>query len=563
MHQKPWLNHYPQGVPAEIDSHQYNSLVEIFIESCKQHADKPALMNFGSQISFTNLLKQAENFAAYLQQELHIKKGDRVAIMLPNVMQYHVVMFGILMTGAIVVNVNPLYTPREVEHQLLDADVSSIIVLANFAKTLEEVLPKLPLKNIIVTEIGDMLGPVKSKVVNWVVKHIKHMVPAFQLPNVKYLSDVLKRGSQQKYQAVSINVDDIAFLQYTGGTTGLAKGAILSHGNIISNVMQGLTWLNQKVNYGSVIVLTPLPLYHIFSLTICAFCIVKLGGMSVLITNPRDLNHFVKEIKHIDFTFIVGINTLFNALINHPEFVKRDFSNMRLTISGGMTTQKKIADQWQKITGSPIIEGYGLTETSPMVTINSPDIAGFTGSIGMPIPSTDVIILDEKDQELPIGQAGELCVKGPQVMKGYWQKPEETQKVFTPDGWLRTGDIAKMDENGMFYLVDRKKDMIVVSGFNVYPNEIEEVLAAHPAVLEVAVIGVENEKTGEAVKAFVVLRKGMTLTKEDLLDYCKRELTPYKIPKFIEFRQELPKSNVGKILRRMLKEEEVKFKKAI
>lgn len=544
MDDKIWQKRYPPGVPTEIDPNQYASLLELFESSCQLHAEFPAFSNLGVKLTYKELEEKSRAFAAYLQQGLKLEQGDRVAIMLPNLLQYPVVLFGILRAGLVVVNINPLYTAHEVTHLLDSSDAETIIVLANFAKTIEVAHPRTSLKNIIVTEVGDFFGGMKKCLVNFVVKHIKRMVPAYRLPNVLSLNEVISKGECLNYQKPNVSGDDLAFLQYTGGTTGHPKGAMLSHRNMVSNVLQCKAWVGEVIGRpGEDIVLGALPLYHIFSLTVCCMTFMALGGECLLITNPRDMNDFLKTLSKIPVSIFIGLNTLFNGMLHHPRFSKANFSRLKLTVAGGMAMQASVANEWQKHTGVPILQGYGLTEASPVVTINPVYLKEFSDSIGLPIPSTDVEIRD-----------GELCVKGPQVMQGYWNQPQETDKVIDKNGWLLTGDIARMDDEGFIYIVDRKKDMILVSGFNVYPNEIEEVLSAHPGILEVAVVGVPNEDTGEAVKAFIV-KKDAFLTEADVIAFSKQSLTGYKIPKLIEFRSDLPKSNVGKVLRKDLRDE--------
>lgn len=552
MSERFWSQYYPSDVPADIDPHAYESLVDLFEKSCAKFSDCSAISNYGCSLTYAQLNEKSRHFAAYLQNKLGLQKGARVAIMLPNILQYYVALFGILRAGLIVVNVNPLYTPHELEHQLLDSGAKTILVMSNFAHTLEQAIPNLHLEHIIITNMGDLFPFPKAQVVNFMVKHIKKLVRPYRIPQAISFNQLMKVGETMAFNKVDIQYQDIAFLQYTGGTTGISKGAILSHGNMLANVEQTLAWFGNALKPGEEVIMTPLPLYHIFSLTVCALTFIKIGGVSVLITNPRDISHFIKELAHVKFTVFVGINTLFNALVNQPDFAKCDFSHLRLTVTGGMALQQVVADKWHKITGNHILEGYGLTEASPVVAVNPGNISGFTGSVGMPLPSTDVSIHDEDGNEIPMSEDGELWVKGPQVMSGYWRHDGETKKVLSADGWLKTGDIAHLDEKGLIYIVDRKKDMILVSGFNVYPNEVEAVIAEHPGVLEVAVIGIADEHSGEAVKAFVV-KKDPSLTAEQIVLFCRKSLTGYKIPKFIEFRDELPKSNVGKILRRKLR----------
>ncbi|HAU0796006.1 TPA: AMP-binding protein [Legionella pneumophila] len=552
---KRWFEQYQNGVPHEIDASQYLSLISLFNESCNSYASRAAYSNLGTEITYAELDSLSRNFAAYLQQ-LNLEKGARVAIMLPNVLQYPVAIFGVLRAGYVVVNTNPLYTADEVIHQMNDSGAEVIIVLANFAKTIEKALPSMPsVKHVIVTQLGDLFPSFKRFIVNFVVNHIKKLVPAFTIPHAVAFNYVLSEGKQATLHRVELNHDDIAFLQYTGGTTGVAKGAILTHGNLIANVMQAYTWISPLGVSNQDVIVTALPLYHIFSLTANCLTFMKIGAKNILITNPRDMGHFIDQIKNSGFTAITGVNTLFNALLNHPKFKEIDFSKLKLALSGGMALQKSVSLKWSEMTKTRVLEAYGLTETSPAVTINPMYLEGYNGSIGLPLPSTDVSIRDESGKEVPIGTSGELCIKGPQVMPGYWKRPDETALVFTKDGFLKTGDIARMDEEGFIYLVDRKKDMIVVSGFNVYPNEVEQIIGMHPGVLEVGVVGIVDEESGERVKACIV-RKDSTLTAEQIINHCKEHLTAYKIPKVVEFFDELPKTNVGKILRRALKNQE-------
>jgi long-chain acyl-CoA synthetase len=550
---KRWFEQYQDGVPHEIDPSQYSSLVALFKDSCTKYANKIAYSNFGTEITFKELDELSRDFAAYLEQ-LKLKKGSRVAIMMPNLLQYPIALFGILRAGYVVVNTNPLYTTDEVIHQMNDAGAEAIIVLANFAKTIEKALRSMPsLKHIIVTQIGDLFPTVKRAIVNFVVKHIKKMVPSYSIPHAVDFRYTLLEGKQSTLHHIELDHDDIAFLQYTGGTTGVAKGAILTHGNLVSNLLQAYSWIAPALTEDEVIV-TALPLYHIFSLTANCLTFIKIGAKNILITNPRDMKHFIKEIKHSGFTTITGVNTLFNGMLNHPKFKEVDFSKLKLSLSGGMALQKSVAMRWKEVTKTPILEAYGLTETSPAATINPMSLADYNGSIGLPLPSTDIVILDNDENEVPIGNSGEICIKGPQVTSGYWNRPDETALVFTKSGYLKTGDIGKMNEEGFIYIVDRKKDMLLVSGFNVYPNEVEQVIGMHPGVLEVGVIGVYDKDSGERVKACIV-KKDPNLTVEDVIAYCREHLTPYKVPKIVEFFNELPKTNVGKILRRALKEQ--------
>lgn len=550
-----WLKSYPAGMPAEISSSPYSTIPDMFEQSCQRFADKKAVTNLGVSLTYKQIDQLSKQFAAYLQQDLGLKKGDRFAIMMPNILQYYIAMFGALRAGLIVVNVNPLYTPRELSFQLKDSGAKSIIILANFAHVLEKVLPEHPMENIIITELGDLFPSPKRQLVNFVVKYVKKMIRPFTIPSSIAFCHAIKKGSALSLTPIILKGEDIAFLQYTGGTTGVAKGAMLSHDNLVANARQCIIWSDGKMRVGQEIVITPLPLYHIFSLTISCMAVMIIGGEVVLITNPRDIPNFVKEISKIPYTMMVGINTLYNALIHNDAFRKLDFKHLHLSISGGMATQAIVADAWNQLTGCYILEGYGLTEASPVLCINPFTLDKFTHSIGLPVPSTLVSIRNDNNVEVPLGEEGELCAKGPQVMKGYWNREDETKKTFTEDGWLRTGDIAKMDEHGYIFLVDRKKDMIVVSGFKVFPNEIEEVLAAHPGIKEAAAIGVPDESSTEAVKVFIV-KDDPNLTEADVVNYCKENLTGYKRPKHIEFTNELPKSNVGKILRRKLREQE-------
>ncbi len=547
-----WLASYQQGVPEEININEHTSLAALFEDSCRKFSHQIAYVNMGYNLSYEALEQKSQQFASYLQQ-LGLNRGTRVALMMPNLLQYPIALFGALRAGYVVVNINPLYTVDETIHQLNDSRAEVIVVLANFAKTIEKALAQLhSLKHIVVTEIGDALPPIKRLVVNAVVNYIKKLVPPYYLPSAIPYNTALKIGAQHPFKPVKLSHKDMAFLQYTGGTTGIAKGAILTHGNMVANVLQAYAWiLPLKIGAHDTLI-TALPLYHIFSLTANCLTFIKAGAKNVLITNPRDLSAFIKTIKYSGFTAITGVNTLFNALLNHPKFCQIDFSQVKLALVGGMALQKTVALKWTELTKTRILEAYGLTETSPAVTINPLYLETYNGSIGLPIPSTDISIRDEKGYEVPLGEVGELCIKGPQVMPGYWQRPDETALVFTSDGFLMTGDIARVDEKGFVYLVDRKKDMILVSGFNVYPNEVEQVISMHPGVLEVGVIGVDDKDSGERVKACIVKRDPQ-LTAEQIIAYCREHLTAYKIPKIIEFYNELPKTNVGKILRRALK----------
>lgn len=549
--EKIWLKSYQASVPQDINPDHYASLGEMFEETCKKYAHKNAFVNHGTYLSFESLEAKTKAFAAYLQQALHLKKGDRFAIMMPNLLTYPIALFGALRAGLIVVNINPLYTPRELEFQLKDSGAKTLLVLENFAHTVESVLKEVPLEHIIVAKPGDEFPFPKSVLANFIVRYIKKMIPKWSIPNAISYQQVLEQGKKLTYQKPSITGDDTAFLQYTGGTTGIAKGAMLSHRNLLANIEQATAWIRPVIQENEIII-TALPLYHIFSLTANCLIFFKIGGLNVLIPNPRDMKSFIKELRQYPFTAITGVNTLFNALLNNEKISTVSFSSLRLSLGGGMAVQRTVAKKWKERTGSTLLEAYGLTEASPAVTINPMNLPDFNGSIGLPLPSTDVSIRDEEGNELPLNTAGELWVKGPQVTQGYWHQKIETERAFK-NGWLATGDICKMDEKGFLYLIERKKDMIVVSGFNVYPNEVEDVIALHPGVKEVAVVGKKTEQ-GEQVKAFIVKRDPQ-LTQEDIIKHCREQLTPYKIPKEIEFREELPKTNVGKILRRALKEE--------
>ncbi|MDC7691536.1 long-chain-fatty-acid--CoA ligase [Vogesella indigofera] len=550
--EKIWLKNYQAGVAHEIDINEFQSVVEVFERSVNKFRDRPAMACMDKILSYGELDTLSANFASYLQNTLQLAKGARVAIMMPNLLQYPVAVFGILRAGCTVVNVNPLYTPRELEHQLKDAGVDTIVILENFAGVLEDVIARTPVKNVVIAAIGDMLGFPKSLIVNFVVRKIKKMVPPWHLPGHTRFNDTLALGSKQPLRKVAIGHDDIAFLQYTGGTTGVAKGAMLLHKNIIANMLQAGEWVKPVVREGQEIIITALPLYHIFSLTANLMVFTELGALNVLITNPRDIPGFIKELKKYKVTAMTGVNTLFNALLNHPDFKTVDFSTWRLALGGGMAVQKAVAEKWKQVTGTPLIEAYGLTETSPAACINPLDLKEYNGTIGVPVPSTEIELRDNDGKPVARGEAGELCIRGPQVMKGYWNRPDETAKVIDSQGFLATGDVAVITDDGFVKLVDRKKDMILVSGFNVYPNEIEDVVAMHPGVLEVACVGVPDDKSGEVVKVFVV-RKDMSLNEKDIIEHCKTNLTGYKVPKAVEFRNELPKTNVGKILRRALR----------
>lgn len=541
---KPWLSRYPKDVPETINPDQYPSLVEMFEQSVHKYADQPAFMNMGAVMTFRKLEERSRAFAAYLQNDLKLKKGDRVALMMPNLLQYPVALFGVLRAGMIAVNVNPLYTPRELEHQLNDADARAIVIVSNFANTLEQIVANTQVKHVVLTSLGQMLPRAKGTIVDFVVKYVKGMVPKYDLPGAISMRKALHKGRRLQYVKPFMSGEDIAFLQYTGGTTGVAKGAILTHRNMVANVLQE----------GRELVVTALPLYHVFALTVNCLLFIEMGGRNLLITNPRDIPGFVKELQKYPFTAITGVNTLFNALVNNEDFHELDFKNMKLAVGGGMAVQRAVAERWKKTTGVHLLEGYGLTECSPLVTGNPYDLTDYTGAIGLPVPSTEVRIVDDAGNVVPNDQVGELQVRGPQVMQGYWQRPEATKEVLNAEGWLSTGDIVKFDDQGLIHIVDRKKDMILVSGFNVYPNEIEDVVALHGKVLEVAAIGQANDVSGELVKIYVV-KRDPSLTKDEVIAHCRKHLTGYKVPKLVEFRDDLPKTNVGKILRRVLREE--------
>ena len=552
--EKLWLNSYEQGVNAEIDITRYKSITDVFNQSAQKFGGKPAFCNMGKTLTYAETAKLITDFASYLQNVLKLPRGERVAIMLPNLLQYPIALFGILQAGLVAVNTNPLYTPRELEHQLKDSGATTIIVLENFANTLELVLPRTQIKHVIVASVGEMFGFFKGSLINFVLRKVKKMVPEYRISDTIPFQTALKEGAAHTFRPVSLTREDTALLQYTGGTTGVAKGAILSHGNICANMQQAAEWIVNLLRPGKETVIAALPLYHIFALTVNLMIFTQAGSKIILITNPRDMKSFIGDMKKERVSVFVGVNTLFNGMVNQPDFATVDFSSLKLTLGGGMATQKAVAEKWKSITGTPIVEAYGLTEASPGVCANPLNIPAYTGGIGLPIPSTEIELRDADGNEVAQGEPGEMWIRGPQVMKGYWNRPEETAKVLDSRGFLATGDIAVMDEKGWFKLVDRKKDLIVVSGFNVYPNEVEDVAASHPKVLEAACIGVSSPKTGEALKLFIV-KKDESLTAEELIAFCRTELTAYKVPKDIEFRDELPKSNVGKILRRELRKE--------
>jgi long-chain acyl-CoA synthetase len=548
---KIWLASYPEGVPAEVDVDAFASIVDVFHYSTERFRNRPAVANMGAVLSYEELEKKTRDFAAYLQQALGLQKGDILAIMMPNILQYPIALFGALRAGLVVTNINPLYTPREIKHQLVDSGAVCVLAVENFCNNLSQALAGSKVKKIITTGVGDLLKFPKSAVVNFVIKHVKKMVPQYKLNNVISFTQALTIGAQQNLQPVNLNHQDIAFIQYTAGTTGSAKGVILSHGNIVANIQQTSAWVGPFITEGKEVVITPLPLYHIFSLTANCLLFMKIGALNCLITNPRDFKGFVNELKKIHFTAITGVNTLFNALLNTPGFSDLDFSSFHITIGGGMAVQKIVAERWKEVTGCTLIEAYGLTETSPGACINPIDLEQYNGKVGLPISSTECSVQNEDGEILPFGEIGEICVRGPQVMQGYLNNPEQTAAVLKADGWFHTGDVGYMDEKGFVKILERIDDMILVSGFNVYPNEVESFVAEHPGVLEVAAIGVPDEKSGHVVKIFVI-KKDPLLTEKDLVEHCKKGLTAYKVPKYVEFRDTLPKSNVGKILRREL-----------
>jgi len=549
---KNWLEHYPIGVRHTIDTAAVESVTAIIDRACEDFGDRAAFSCMGATLSYADVDRHSRAFAGYLQSDLDMQPGERLAIMMPNCLQYPVVLFGALRAGLVVVNINPLYTARELEHQLTDADVKTLVVMENFAATLEKIYDSVPLDTVITTQLGDMLGTARRLFINFAVKKVKKLVPAWNLPGAIDFREALAKGRRQDWTPVSPAASDLAFLQYTGGTTGPAKGAMLSHANIVANLLQSQEWFKPEMSDTGEVIITALPMYHIFALTVNTLVYFSLGGHNVLVTNPRDMPGFVKILVKYPFSAITGVNTLYNGLLNTPGFAQLDFSTLKFSMAGGMATQQAVAERWFEVTGKPIIEGYGLSETSPVVSCNALNARAFNHSIGMPLPSTDVVIRDDDGTTLPIGESGELCVRGPQVMRGYWRQTEASVDAFTEDGYFRTGDIARQDEQGLFYIVDRKKDMILVSGFNVYPNEIEDVIATFEGVLEAAAVGVPDEKSGEAVKLFVV-KKRADVTIEEVRRYCRDHLTGYKVPKHYEFIDEVPKSNVGKILRKELR----------
>lgn len=549
---KVWLKNYPQGMSDEVAINAYESLGHALEDRCKRYSDRIAFAHMDTTLSYADVEQKSRDFASFLQNDLGLEKGRRLAIMMPNCLQYVIALFGALRAGLVVVNVNPLYTARELEHQLSDSGAETIVVMENFAATLEKIYDSVPISTVITTQLGDMLSGLKGPITNFVVKRVKKMVPAWDIPDNIDFRNALASGAKHEFRAPKLNHKDLAFLQYTGGTTGPAKGAMLSHGNLVANVQQCHVWFGQNIEDEDEVIITALPMYHVFALTVNTLIFFTLGGKNVLITNPRDMPGFVKELGKHKFTAITGVNTLFNGLLNTDGFADLDFSTLKFAMGGGMAVQKPVAERWKSVTSVPIVEGYGLSETSPVASCNRLDLDDFNHSIGLPLPATEIAIRDDDNNEVAQGEAGELCIRGPQVMQGYWNKPEANEEAFTPDGFFRTGDIANMDDEGYFYIVDRKKDMILVSGFNVFPNEIEDVIAGHDKVLEAACIGVPDEKSGEAVKLFVV-KKDASLKAEEVREYCKNNLTGYKVPKHIQFIEEVPKSNVGKILRKELR----------
>jgi long-chain acyl-CoA synthetase len=551
---KIWLRDYPPDVPAEIDPDAIPSLKHMYEEAFRRYAGQVAYANMGRTLRYADVDEQSRRFGAWLQKEAGLARGDRVAIMMPNVLQYPIAIVGAHRAGCVVVNVNPLYTARELEHQLTDSGATVIVIFENAAATLAQVIARTPVRKVVVTGIGDLLGFPKGPITNFVIRRVKKMVPAYSLPGAVRFNEALARGGGLELDPVDVAGDDVAFLQYTGGTTGVSKGAVLTHRNMVANTLQVVAYMPELGEFTNPAVITALPLYHIFALTTNMLVFTRVGGNNVLITNPRDLPGFVKELSKVRFTFITGVNTLLNALLNTPGFDKLDFGSLKVALGGGMAVQAAVSERWRKVTGRHICQGWGLTESSPVGTANLPRSTDFTGSIGYPIPSTEISIRDDDGNALPVGSIGEICIRGPQVMRGYWNRPEETAQVMLPGGWLRTGDVGRMDERGRTFIEDRKKDMILVSGFNVYPNEVEGVVAQMPGVLEVAAVAQADEKSGEVVALFIV-KKDPSLTADDVIAYCKRELTPYKVPKAVHFRSELPKTNVGKILRRTLRDE--------
>jgi long-chain acyl-CoA synthetase len=548
-----WLQEYPKGVPAEVDFSTHASLKCVIEECCRKFADRRAFTNMGVSLTYAELERLGEQFGSYLRNVAGLERGDRLALMMPNVLQYPICVFGAMRSGIVIVNVNPMYTPRELEHQLSDSGAKAIVVVENFAHTLQQVLDRVPIEHVILTGIGDMFPFPKSALTHFVLKRVKKLIPDYDVPGARRFRECLAEGARQPMPEEALTFDDIAFLQYTGGTTGVSKGAVLTHGNMVSNLLQAAAWLRPVTHEGQEVLITALPLYHIFALLANCLTYSHLGAENILITNPRDCDRFVATLKKIKFTGITGVNTLFNSLLNTPGFSECDFSHLGVTLGGGMAVQRSVAEKWREVTGKPLIEAYGLTETSPAACMNPMTNTRYNGSIGVPLPSTDVTIRNDEGIPLPIKEAGEICIRGPQVMRGYWNQSDETEKVMIDGEWLRTGDVGRMDERGYIYIEDRKKDMILVSGFNVYPNEVESVAMSQGGILEAAAIGIPHEKSGEIVKLFVV-RKDPSLTEADVLAHCRENLSAYKVPKVVEFRESLPKSNVGKILRRALRD---------
>ena len=558
MENFPWVKEYPKGVKETVDYSHFPTLLELLDDSLKKFSGRQSFGNMGKFFTYQEIDEASKTFAAYLQKDLGMKKGDRIAIQMPNCLQYPIVMYGALRAGLVVVNTNPLYTPREMKHQFTDAGVKAIVIISMFAHNLQQILPETGIKHVIITSLGDMLGGLKGPLVNFVVKNVKKMVPAYELPQAIPLKEALKKGKSRSWTRPELDKKDIAFLQYTGGTTGVAKGAMLTHENVVAHTLQIAEWFKPLLEEGKQeTMITAIPLYHIFALAVNGIFSTYIGAKNVMITNPRDMKAFIKDLKKYPGTIITGVNTLYNGLLNQPDFLKLDFSSYKVAIGGGMAVQKAVAERWKKVTGVSLVEGYGLSETSPVLSVNPLDGREKQGTIGLPMPNTEMAVFDEEGNKVPTGERGEICAKGPQVMAGYWNRPEDSERAFFHKEWFRTGDIGIMEENGFFRIVDRIKDMINVSGFNVYPNELEDIIAMHPKVLEVAAIGVPDERSTEVVKVCVVKREP-DLTKEELISYCRENMTAYKVPKIVEFRDELPKSNVGKILRRILREEDQK-----
>ncbi len=554
MQKHPWFKNYPKGIPTEVNPDNFDSVIDLLESSFKKYGDKIAYENMGKTLTFNEVDKYSAQFADFLQNSAGLKKGDRIAIQMPNLLQWIVATFGSIRAGLVVVNTNPLYTAREMKHQFTDTRAKAVVILANFAQNLEKILDETEIETVVVTEIGDMLGGFKKTLVNFVVKNVKKMVPPYKIGRAIKFSDALRKGAAGNFEKHEIDREEIAFLQYTGGTTGVSKGAMLTHRNILANMEQISAWMLPKLKEGVETVVTALPMYHIFALTVNCLCMLKIGAMNVLVTNPRDMPGFIKTLKKFPFTVMTGVNTLFNGLLNQDEFKNVDFSHFKVAVGGGMAVQDAVAKKWEEITKIPLAEGYGLSETSPVLSCNPIDGTERIGTVGLPLPNTDIKLLDDMGKEVPVGESGEICAKGPQVMKGYWERPEETDSAFI-DGYFKTGDIGVLNEDGFLKIVDRKKEMINVSGFNVFPNEIENVISSHEKVLEVGAIGISDPKSTEKVKVFIV-KKDESLTEEEVIAFCKENMTAYKVPKQVEFRKELPKSNVGKILRRILKEEE-------